>query len=120
MSPASKRSDRFVSANLQEGSITLVKVIVAGSNFLSGGVIRVTGGGGSGFSGGVQVDSNGALTTIMILDHGSGFTSDPDSVSIYYNGTNVNMVSCLFMLIEQATSPLRLDSVRYARMVSTL
>jgi hypothetical protein len=98
---------------LQEGSITLVKVIVAGSNFLSGGVLRVTGGGGSGFSGGVQVDSNGALTRILISDHGSGFTSDPDSVSLYYNGTNVNMVSRLFMLIEQAFSSLYFDRFRY-------
>lgn len=88
-------------------------MIVAGSNFLSEGVIRVTGGGGSGFSGGVQVDANGALTGILISDHGSGFSSDPDSVSIYYNGTNVNMVSRLFMLIEQATFSLCFDRFRY-------
>lgn len=62
--------------------------------------MRVTGGGGSDFSGVTQVDVSGALTGITILDHGHSFTSDPDAVSMYYNGTDVKMVCpCLAHLL---------------------
>lgn len=54
--------------------------------------MRVTGGGGSGFSGVTQTDASGALMGVTTLDHGHSFTSDPDAVSIYYNGTDVKMV----------------------------
>jgi hypothetical protein len=84
----------------QEGSITIINVESSGFNYLAGGDVRVTGGGGSDFSGVTQVDVSGALTGITILDHGHSFTSDPDAVSMYYNGTDVKMVCpCLAHLL---------------------
>ena len=73
--------------------MTLVKLLSSGVNFLPEGVLRVTGGGGSGFTGIILVDQNGALTGTSILKHGTDFTSDPDAVLIYYNSTNEEMVS---------------------------
>jgi len=61
-------------------------------NYLSGGDVKVTGGGGSDFFGVTQVDIQGALTGVLILNHGHSFKVDPDTVLIYYNGTNVKMV----------------------------
>jgi hypothetical protein len=61
-------------------------------NYLSGGDVKVTGGGGSDFFGVTKVDIQGALTGVLILNHGHSFKVDPDTVLIYYNGTNVKMV----------------------------
>jgi hypothetical protein len=82
----------------QEGSTTIVKVVSPGINYLSGGVIQVTGGGGSGFSGTTEVNVNGSLTGVLISNHGSGFSTDPDTVLLFYNGTNVNMVSLIYRI----------------------
>ena len=53
----------------------------------------MVGGGGSGVLGTIQVDASGAIETVLISNHGSGFTMDPDIIFLFYNGTYVNMVS---------------------------
>ena len=68
-------------------------MISSGINYLSGGILRVTGGGGSGFAGLILVNSSGALTDVSISNHGTGFATDPDEVVIYYSDTNEDMVS---------------------------
>ena len=73
--------------------MTLVKLLSSGVNYLPEGVLRVTGGGGSGFDGIILVDQHGSLTSTSILSHGTGFTSDPEAVLIYYNSTSEEMVS---------------------------
>jgi hypothetical protein len=88
----------------QEGSVTIVKMLSSGINYLSEGILRVTGGGGSGFEAIILVDQSGALTGTSISDHGTGFTSDPDEVLIYYRDKNEEMVShedcCGFCILD--------------------
>ena len=79
--------------DLQEGSTSIIRVVSPGVNYVSQGNIQVVGGGGSGVLGTIQVDASGAIETVLISNHGSGFTMDPDIIFLFYNGTYVNMVS---------------------------
>jgi hypothetical protein len=79
--------------DLQEGSTSIIRVVSPGVNYVSQGNIQVVGGGGSGVLGTIQVDASGAIETVLISNHGSGFTMDPEIILVFYNGTYVNMAS---------------------------
>ena len=78
--------------HLQEGTVSIVKVVSPGVNYLPEGNLRMSEGGGSGFTGTIQVDADGAVRGHHISSHGSGFNPESHAVWISYNGTDVDMV----------------------------
>ncbi len=76
----------------QEGTITIIDAISAGSNYVSGDLLIVSLVGGAGFYGKFETTSNGSISKIQVLNPGSGFVQSSLSstfVSVVYSGTDI-------------------------------
>jgi hypothetical protein len=90
----------------QEGTISIIDTISAGSNYIPGDLLIFSPVSGSGFSGKFNTSSSGSISKINVLNPGSGYVQSSLSstlVSVVYSGTE--------MLQDGSVTDVIIDSV---------